>query len=272
MRRPVPLLLALALLGVAALTGCGDDDAGEVGTGEEPVPGPSVEIALEGRTFTAEAVEGHEVVPGTAITITFRDDVVTVDAGCNGLSGTYRADGADLAVRDLVGTEMGCDPALMDQDAWISAFLAGGTTMDLVDDPDGISLTAEDGDSLVLVGVEPEEDVALSGPTWTLDTITEGGSAGSVPETVTATITFAADGTYGVAAGCNSGSGTYAEAAPGTYAIDPPALTRRRCDDAAMEVERAVVGLLDGEVAASIEDDRLTLTSPDGAGLGFTAG
>jgi heat shock protein HslJ len=279
MRRTAVLALA-ALLALTGLAACGDD-GDDVGTGDDPSatepgatePAPAADDPLADRDFHVATVTGHELVDGTSITLAFADGQVNVEAGCNHLFGSYSLDGTTLVVDDLGGTEMGCDQPLMDQDAWISAFLADRPTVELTGG-EATALTAG-ATTLTLTRPTPEPPAELVGPTWTLDTILAGtgpeGTAASVPTGVTATITFEADGTYGVSAGCNSGSGTWAEAGAGIYQIDPPALTRRRCADEAMDVEGAVVAVLDGEVSASLEADRLTLESDD-AGLSFLAG
>ena len=110
----------------------------------------------------------------------------------------------------------------------------------------------------------------LVGPTWTLDTMVEGDMARSVPEGVTATITFAEDGTYDVATGCNTGSGTYLVEGD-ALVVQAPGLTRRACGPEATEVEQAVVAVLADRIDARIEDGRLTLSSPGGTGLLFVA-
>lgn len=277
MRRTLALSL-VALLGLAGLAGCGDDDGPSVGTGagdETTVPaadGPApADDPLAGRTFS---VEGDAIVAGTTVTVSFRDGAVIAETGCNRLSGQYALADGTLTTTDLMGTEMGCGPDLMAQE---------GRVRDLLQRSNEVAVTggevtlSGDGDTWVLTeqGAPPTQE--LVGPTWTLDTLFAGSepsdAASSVPQGVTASITFADDGTYAVEAGCNTGSGTYAEAGTGIYAIDAPALTRRRCDAAAMEVENALVDVLDGEVALSIEGDLLTITATggDGTGLRFTA-
>ena len=144
--------------------------------------------------------------------------------------------------------------------AWIAHRGGAASLLAAVgDDPLGVVARRD----LAAAGVE------LAGPEWTLDTIVDGERASSVPEGVTATITFADDDTYAVVAGCNSGNGTYVEG-DGTVDIEAPTLTRRRCAEEATSVETAVVAALDGEVALVIDADRLTLTAASGAGLSFT--
>jgi heat shock protein HslJ len=269
MRRPLVILLA-ALLALAA---CGDDgdDGDDVAADATTAP---AEDPIAGRTFEAVTLEGgtHTLVEGVPLRIAFTDDEITVETGCNRLSGTYAVEGPILVVRGLGGTEMACEPPLMAQEEWISGVL---TTRPVITPqaPDGLLLTKDDA-ALTLedpTGDAATTDVELVGPTWTVDTLIDAEAAGSVPEGVTATITFSADGTYQVSAGCNTGRGTYAEAGAGIYQIEPPALTRRRCDDEAMDVEAAVVAALDGEVTASTEGGRLTLIALDGAGLSLSS-
>ncbi|HEX7134084.1 MAG TPA: META domain-containing protein [Iamia sp.] len=267
MHRHLVILLA-ALLTLASCGDDGDDVAADATTA--PVEDP-----VAGRTFEATTLEGDQaptLVEGVTLRITFGDDdQITVDTGCNHLTGTYAVEGPILVVQAVGGTEMSCTPGipgLEAQEDWIGTVLTQRPVITPAP-PDGLTLSDE-GWTLTLV--EPSaEAVELAGAPWTADTIVDREEARSLPAGVTVTITFADDGTYEVSAGCNTGSGTYAEAGAGIYQIEPPNLTRRRCDDAAMEVEAAVVATLDGEVTASIEEDRLTLTSSEGAGLAFTA-
>lgn len=279
MRRIPTLLLAVLLLAGAAA--CGDDgdevstdppgatEPGEPGVDTEPAP---VEDPLAGRRFVAAEVEGHEIVPGTEISVAFSEGQVEVETGCNHISGTYAYDDGRVVVSDVSGTEMGCGADLAAQEAWLYDLLGQRLAVEAA--PDGAVVLAAGADALTLVE-EPEAPPApLVGTTWTLEAILEGETASSVPAGVTATLTLADDGTYEVAAGCNTGSGTWAEGRSGLYDVEAPTLTRRRCDPAAMGVEARVVALLDGEVSADVEGDRLTLVDMEdtGASLVLTAG
>jgi heat shock protein HslJ len=275
MRRAAALLIAL--LALAGLAGCGDEkDDVATGDGDDPAatePDGFNDPLLD-RELTVTGATGHQIVDGTTITLSFDGSTVGVDAGCNQLSGTYTWDGDDLVVEALGGTEMGCDPERMEQDAWISAFLAEGPTV-LATEDGTVTLTA--GDEVVTLTDQPVADaVPLTGTTWVLDTIIESGgpdgTASSLPAGVTAQVTFADDGTYAVEAGCNTGTGTYEHFRDEIYLIDGPTLTRRTCPDEVMDVEYRVYDGLNDEVAVSIVGDRLTIEAMDGTVLGFVSG
>ena len=79
----------------------------------------------------------------------FADGQLGANAGCNTLSGSYTLDGSTIVIEQMAGTEMACEPALMEQDAWLTEFLtsrpsytleaetlivtAGGTSITLTD-------------------------------------------------------------------------------------------------------------------------------------------
>ncbi len=75
---------------------------------------------LDGREFVSTQVDGYELVPDSVIRISFEDGSVSINAGCNTMFGAYTVDGDVLSAPTLAMTEMACDPALMEQDTWIS--------------------------------------------------------------------------------------------------------------------------------------------------------
>lgn len=129
--------IAVALLAVSLLAGCS---------------GGSEELDLNGREFTSTEVRGHSLVDGTSVRLTFEEDGISAQAGCNTIfGGASWADGVLTSDGQLAMTMMGCDGDLAAQDQWLSDFLASepsialdGDTLVLGDDTEGITLT-EDG-------------------------------------------------------------------------------------------------------------------------------
>ena len=123
---------AIAVLSLA-LTGCAGGSA-----------------ALEGRTFTATEVRGHDLVEGSAITLAFEDGQVSANAGCNTIFGEAQWDGGTLEAEQLASTLMACDDALMAQDEWLTALLTSSPTLSVdgttlpIGDATGLTLTEEE--------------------------------------------------------------------------------------------------------------------------------
>ena len=93
---------------------------------------------------------------------------------------------------------------------------------------------------------------------WVVDGLVSADAVSSVPMGVTAALTFA-PGRVDVEAGCNQGGGAVTVTAT-TLTFGPLALTKMACEGGAMEVERAVMAALSGEVRYVIEADKLTLS------------
>lgn len=123
---------AIAVLSLA-LTGCAGGSAD-----------------LEGRTFTATEVRGHDLVEGSAITLAFEDGQVSANAGCNTIFGAAQWDGGTLEAEQLASTLMACDDALMAQDEWLTALLTSSPTLSV----DGTTLTIGDATGLTLTEEE----------------------------------------------------------------------------------------------------------------------
>jgi heat shock protein HslJ len=178
------------------------------------------------------------------------------------MSGQYALDDGRLVVGQLATTEMGCEPALMDQDAWLGGFLDGAIVA-----VSGDTLTlANDGVTLTLLDREvADPDRPLIGTRWVVDGLVSNDAVSSVPVAVVATLVFTPDG-VAVEAGFNSGGGAVAIAET-TLTFGPISLTEMACGPDAMAVEQAITSALTGTVAYAIEADTLTL-----AGAGTRAG
>jgi heat shock protein HslJ len=159
-------------------------------------------------------------------------------------------------------TEMACEAALMDQDAWLANLLDGATIR-----LEGDTLTlAKPAAGLTLVDREvADPDRPLAGTRWVVDGLITGDAVSSVPGGVVAALTFS-DGRVEVEAGCNRGGGAVTATEP-TLTFGPIALTKMACDPVAMEVERLVSEVLSGDVRYAIEADTLTL---DAGAAGLT--
>ena len=275
-RRLTPVLVLGAALMCA---GCGNttDPGGTAGAGASSDAGTSSDAdpsspaggtELADRTFLSTATTGHELVPGSSVSLSFEGSQVRANAGCNSIFGEYAVTQGSLQVAQLGSTEMACAPELMDQDQWLIAFLEGGPSLVV----SGDTLTLRDGDDeLVLTDrVVADPDRPLEGTTWQLDTHYSGDAASHWAGMESATLTLT-DGRARVATGCNTGSATYTLDGD-QLTFGPLMLTRMACAEPAMELEHLVVGALDGQsLTVRSEAGQLTLTGEDGTGLGLRA-
>lgn len=259
-------MLLLLLVVVAAACGGGSDDTpARAGGGGE----------LRGRTFLSTAVDGHELVAGTELRLSFGDDgTLAASAGCNQFVGALSFDGDVVVVRDLGGTEMGCDAGRHAQDEWFTAFLSARPTYAL--DADGTLTLTGDGVTLELLDREvADPDVPLAGTRWVVDTILEGsgpdGSASSVPQGVEAFLQFG-EGVLEGHDGCRPVRARY------TVDGDDISYTDREFEDIACptaDVERlagAILAATSDKATYRIQAKRLTLTDAAGRGISAVAG
>lgn len=251
-------ILTAPLIAVVALAACGGAPAAP---STSPDPSTAPPAGLDVRTFLSTASTGHVLVAGSQVRITFQGGSVSISAGCNSMSGAYQVVDGRLQTGQMAMTEMGCAEPLMAQDTWIASFV-GGAGIRL----DGDTLTlGKDGQTITLVDrVVADPDRPLLGTRWVVDGIVSGGSVGSVPQGVTAALTFS-DGRVDVEAGCNRGTGNV-EIGPAAITFGLIALTKMACVGTVMLVEDAVMAALSGEVAFAIEAGTLMLEA-GGRGL-----
>ncbi|MEY4230152.1 MAG: hypothetical protein RLZZ362_1001 [Actinomycetota bacterium] len=266
-----PLVITALALSLAA---CGDDttDSGSTDTTVAAGSGSDVATAIDGRTYVSQSSTGFTLVDGSDVRLTFDDGQLGANAGCNSMSGAYTITDGKLVVEALASTMMACDQPLMDQETAVSTFLSSSPAITA----DGDNLTLTDG-TITMEFLDREiadPDKPLADTTWTVSGIISSDALSSTTAGTAADITITVDadgkGTAAVNAGCNTGS---AEVTVTDTAITfgPMALTKKMCDDAAMQLETAVTTTLTGETTYEIEASSLTIMS-EASGLTFTAG
>jgi heat shock protein HslJ len=270
----IVLPLALAACGVGAPpTQRPPTQAPATGAPQTPAPtnpgGTADPASLNGKQFISVKINGHTLVPGTTIRLTFQDGTLGAQAGCNSMSGSYSiVDSKLVSDGPWAMTEMGCDPALHAQDDWLTTFLGSGPSVSI--DGDKIVLTAGDTSIELLDKEVAEPDLQLTGQLWTLSSLIGGDAVSSVPMGVTATITFNEDGTVAFQSGCNSGGGGYT--VNGQHIVfSDLVMTEMACPGPQSDVEAAFLAVLSADVVDFVIDsDQLTLLAGDN-GLQFTA-
>jgi heat shock protein HslJ len=261
---PLAGLLAAATIVLAACSS-GAGAGGSASATASGAPAATVD-ALAGRTFISTGATGHDIAPGSTIRLSFEETRIGANAGCNQMNGGYEIVDGALKVGPMAMTEMACEQPLMDQDAWLGAFLDGATVT-----LDGDTLTlAKEGTTVTLSDKEvADPDRPLVGTSWVVTGVVSGDAVSSVPETAQAGLVF--DGTsVAVRTGCNSGSGSY-EATDSTIAFGPIAMTLKLCtEDGIAQLEQAVTTVLQGETTYTIDAGTLTITNGS-TGLMLTA-
>ncbi len=253
---------------MATASACGSGSAGGTGPG---TTAPTT--ALDGRAFTSTTVteDGapRPLVDDTVVTLSFHDDALTVNVGCNTMGGPVTTtDGALRLGPDMGSTAMGCDEERMDQDGWISSFLTATPVWTL----DGDTLTITGGTTTIVLVDESvtNPDRPLVGTTWILESIVTGDTTSSVPNDVIATLDLTSDGSAVGTGTCNGYGATYTTAED-TITFEPRPTTLIGCPGSQPVVESAVGTTLAGEVSYTIDGDVVTFSHPDGHGLVYRA-
>ena len=96
------------------------------------------------------------LVPGTEIRLNFDSALGTLggDSGCNSFGATYVVDDDRMRIDDIAGTEMGCEPAVMEQEQFLYDVLAAADTFEI--DGDRLTILATDGRGIGLLAADAE--------------------------------------------------------------------------------------------------------------------
>jgi heat shock protein HslJ len=258
--RTVTALIGLMLVA----TSCARYAPGAGGSGS---PGPSDSLDLSGAWVLTrgEGPGGPIQVPdGWRVTLTFTGDDEFGGQACNYYGGTYDL-GADGAVtfRSMSMTEMACEEPMMTVESEFHAALAAVTQV--ARSGDELTLRGE-GAELVFGLLPPVPDEALQGTRWTLESLIQGDAVSSVQGD--AWLVLEPDGTMTGSTGCRDLSGRYV--VNGDQLTWTDLRAEGECSADLEEQDRIVVGVLEQPIVA-IEGNRLTLSRPDGTGLGYLA-
>ena len=278
-------LAATALL-VGVLAACGDDASSG---GAEPLPSdsstasdspsetasesasetasPSVAPAVLANTYVSTEVTGHELVADTQIRLTFEDDNLSVNAGCNTMFAPYElTDDSLMWTSDPASTMMGCSDELMAQDQWLAELFTTGVAVAA----DGATLTLTSDDVTIVVTRAPDADLqGIFGKTWSAVATMFDGETSRIPQVVrTPRVVVGQNGLGRLDTGCNSGR-TTVTADDTSITFGHPAVTRRRCQEPERTIEQRVLSVVDGRSDYVIFDGSVLVVVKGDKGLVF---
>jgi heat shock protein HslJ len=256
------MVVAVAGLAVLPLGGCGDE-SGAGGSG----------ASLKGKSYLSTAVmengKPKQLAPNTRIRLQFMDDGrLTAYAGCNSMGADkVSTSGGKLTIGGLAITDLGCDAPRHAQDDWLAKLLQDKPTWKLAGDKLDVSTAST---TISLVDREKAEpDLALDGTKWSVETVIEGEVASHSMGSEKAYLTISGERVTG-STGCNEVQGIVARTGD-KLTFGELRTTLRACTGDAATLEKAVLGVLKGEVSYTIDSNRLKLRSPNGSGLDLTA-
>ncbi|WP_405630787.1 META domain-containing protein [Streptomyces sp. NBC_01174] len=266
---------ALAVLATFALASCGTETgsggAGDSGDGSGTVrTGASVtgvhwnvsSLTVDGKKTTAPAGAHVEIGP---------EGKATGNLGCNRFTAEARVEGDTVTVGRGTTTEMGCEEDVQQFEKAMGRAFSGELKAAVAGSGDRktLTLTSAGGDSIALTSEPP---APLTGTAWTVTGLVSGDVAASLPTGTEkkAHLTFGKDGSVEGNLGCNSFHGK-AKVSGSTLTFGPLASTRKMCAGPEMELERALLAVLDGTTAYGIEHRSLSIEAKSGKGLNANA-
>lgn len=200
------------------------------------------------------------------VTLTIDGTQIGGTAACNGYGGRVVVEGGVVRFGEIGRELIGCaDPVMATEMAFLSAL-------------DAVRQASMDGETLVLAGdgvslrfeaIPPVPLADMLETTWTLDTLLTLGAASSVAGDP-ATLVLHGNGAFEGSTGCRTFSGRYIDTGGEIVATDM-AMDDRACPPALADQDGHVTGVLGDGFSATVDGDRLTLTSAGGLGLVYVA-
>ena len=270
-RRVLSAFAGTALL-ATSLIGCGtENDPADSNPTNSASPEPTDQVvdaaALEGLTFSSTSVEGHDLVAGSTIEMSFEDGSMSVNAGCNTIFGAYEVTESVLAWSSGPGMSMmACPDDLMAQDQWLSEFLTAG--VNVTHEGEDLTLAGEDA-AISLSAANADDLTSLFGKTWTVIATVSGDTTSRLPTSARSPrLDVSDDGMSRLFTGCRSGR-TRVLIDAGEVSFVNTKVQEGQCAGAAKQVDRAVLALLDGTADNVVLNENLLIVTRGGEGLMF---
>lgn len=250
---------------VLVATSCARFAPGGGGSASPQPTGDPLHLAGAWVLDRGESPTGPIHVPdGWRVTLNFTGKDEFGGQACNYYGGTYDL-GADGAVTfsNMSMTEMACEEPMMTVESTYHAALAAVTQA--ARSGDELTMRGE-GVELIFSLLPPVPDEGLQGTRWILESLIQGNAVSSVQGD--AWLILEPDGTMTGSTGCRDLSGRYVVS--GDQLIWTDLRAEGECSADLEQQDRIVVGVLEQPIVA-IEGNRLTLSRPDGTGLGYLA-
>lgn len=260
-------LAALTVL-AAALAGCGAAPAAP-STADAPDLAGVTWILVEGES-RAGPLDGS-VARATLLVEPGADEAGGVSF-CNHWSGLVEVADGTIDLANLGGTEMGCEPPVMELEA---AYLDALEGVDAYTVEDG-RLRLEGPNEHLVFEAEPEAPTAdLLDTTWTLESVMQGqGPDGSVASAMDAAELTLGDGTLTLTTSCLDIEARWV-AQGSEFQVTESAFDYADADAACFHEDpeqQAIASVVDGAFTAEVDGDRLTvLATRADTGLQFRA-
>ncbi len=255
--RAVTVFGAGALGSVMVLAGCASPgNFSTVPTAKKDVVG-SWEF-VEGRT-------GGSPIPrpdGGRATLVIEQDTLSGTAFCNSYGSRYRLPRGGLSLTGLGGTDMLCEPELMEAETvYLKALVAADERVGV---ENGQLVISGDGVQLRFRRLSPVPKGDIVGIHWVLETLLRGDVA-TAAAGQSAVLELDHEGTFYGSTGCRSLSGTWL--VHGDEIVFPTMGAKGDCPSGLRDQDDHVVGVLGDGFQADVEGDKLTVTDADGSGL-----
>lgn len=250
-----------ALVAGLLLSACGED----VGRADDG----GVDLTGSWHLVSGRDADGSFDLTGRSVTLVVEGGTASGTSACNHYSGDLEVEGDSVRLSGMSGTEMACEPAVMDLERrYLDAL--------------GVAARAErSGDALTLSGPgrrldfeldPPVQDAPLIDTTWVLESIVDGDVVSSaLPGSE---LRLNGNGTLEGLTACGTMTGRFDVAADAVavtgLAIEPGG--EGPCPAAEQEQHDQVVAVLRDGFTAQVEGDRLRLRSGHGSGLDLLAG
>lgn len=254
---------ALAALALAASAGCG-------GAGTTVVTAGSPDLAGRWHLVSGQDAGGTLGPPaGREVTLVVEGADASGSSACNLYGATVAVEGRSVSFLRIGGTEMACEPPVMELERRYLAGLQAVTTAARAGD--ALRLTGPD----VVLDLELDatvDDAALVGTPWLLASLIDGESVSStVPG---GRLVLRENGTFVASTGCGDLLGSFRvhDGAVNVSGLADEPVPAKPCSEQVMARREHIVDVLREGFDAQIEGRRLTLTGPAGLGLQFRAG